>query len=215
MLSTTAQLLAKYRKEFERASNHALTQKLCNGSLTDRTLYIYLLQDRTFFEMGLKLICKIASMTPEVEALITLAKKIGFFASDENDYFHKCLSFLEKSLGDRQLQKLTDITISGVEQYVNFLVEMTKSNEYSYAYLITYLWVAEECYSVWAHNTPKAKHLHWKHQTWIDLHDGDHFIVWCEFLRNEVNNFSINDVEDSFLRTVNAEYIFFESCNNA
>ncbi|CAG62091.1 uncharacterized protein GVI51_L07777 [Nakaseomyces glabratus] len=214
--STSQILLDKYADLYKRTVTHPLPKELCEGTLQDRALYIYLTQDLEFFETGLRLICRVTSMCPEVPSLITLAKKIGFFASDENDYFRKCLSFLESELDKDTVKEIKDKKIiPGVDAYIDYLVELTKDQRYDYPALISYLWCAEQCYLDWAHGLPKKEGLHWKHQTWIDLHDGEHFITWCEFLRAEVDKFSVRQVEEVFAKTLQHEFNFFDSCYKA
>lgn len=215
-MSTTSQLIAKYQDIYKNATEHQFTKDLCQGILSDKRLFVYLTQDLNFFEVGLRLICKITSLAPDTHPLITLAKKIGFFANDENTYFQNCLVLLKKNLSDEDIIKYGDKTRSlpGVKPYVDFLKEMIDSTRFTYAQLITYLWVCEVIYLKWAHDLPRNENLHWKYQTWIDLHDGVHFIEWVDFLRKEVDKFSIAEVEDMFVKIVKYEYDFFESCYN-
>lgn len=215
MVTTTDSLLAKYQETFQKATEHQLTRELCLGTLQDAKLYTYLAQDLQFFETGLRLICKVTSLAPSVDSLIVLAKKIGFFANDENTYFRDALDLLKPAVDGSRREFLASEQIGSIRNYVGFLVEMTRDQNYSYAQLVTYLWCAEEVYWKWAHDLPRAGNLHWKYQTWIDLHDGEHFQVWCEFLRNEVNRYSLEEVESVFQKTLQLEFEFFEECYNA
>lgn len=215
MVSTTDALLSKYDKEFKKATEHPLTKELCQGTLKDATLYAYLAQDLQFFEQGLRLLCKLTALAPTAESLITLAKKIGFFANSENNYFQDALELLAPSVNESKGELLKTELVGRIKNYVDFQVEMTDDNKYTYAELVTYLWCAEEVYWKWAHDSPRAAHLHWKYQTWIDLHDGEHFQVWCEFLKKEVDRYTVEEVEKSFERTLKAEFEFFEESYNA
>ncbi|QLQ82558.1 hypothetical protein HG537_0H03210 [Torulaspora globosa] len=215
MMSTTDCLLVKYQDVFKKATEHELTKELCQGTLKDSILYTYLAQDLQFFETGLKLICKVTSLAPSVDSLITLAKKIGFFANDENTYFHDALELLKPAVEESRREFLGKEQIGSIKKYVGFLAEMTEDASYTYGQLVTYLWCAEEVYWKWAHDLPRAENLHWKYQTWIDLHDGEHFQVWCEFLKNEVDKYSLEEVETVFQKTLQLEYEFFEECYNA
>ncbi|QLG71353.1 hypothetical protein HG535_0B03930 [Zygotorulaspora mrakii] len=215
MQSTTDVLLAKNEALFKKATEHNLTKELCQGTLKDRTLYIYLAQDVQFFETGLRLLCKLTSLAPSTFSLITLAKKIGFFASDENTYFENALKLLGGSVAEEQREAFKAQKIGDIKSYVDFLEEMTNSTKYTYAELVTYLWVAEQVYWTWARDSPRKENLHWKYQTWIDLHDGEHFQVWCEFLRDEVNKYSVAEVEEMFKKVLQMEYEFFETSYSA
>ncbi|CAI1875844.1 hypothetical protein SEUBUCD646_0C00900 [Saccharomyces eubayanus] len=215
MSSTTDKLLQKHDSLLKRTTEHKFTKELCSGTLNDRSLYIYLTQDLLFFETGLRLICKTTSLAPTTNALITLAKKIGFFANDENSYFHDCLELLAPSLSKEERANFDNKIIPGIDTYIKFLEDFTKDSSVTWASLITYLWICEESYWIWARDTPRAPGLHWKHQKWIDLHDGEHFQVWCEFLKAEVDKFSVEEVESVFTRVLQLEFQFFETCYNA
>ncbi|SCV17521.1 related to Protein PET18 [Nakaseomyces glabratus] len=203
--STSQILLDKYADLYKRTVTHPLPKELCEGTLQDRALYIYLTQDLEFFETGLRLICRVTSMCPEVPSLITLLRRS---ASLPVMRMITSASDTVKEIKDKKI-------IPGVDAYIDYLVELTKDQRYDYPALISYLWCAEQCYLDWAHGLPKKEGLHWKHQTWIDLHDGEHFITWCEFLRAEVDKFSVRQVEEVFAKTLQHEFNFFDSCYKA
>ncbi|CAB4254681.1 similar to Saccharomyces cerevisiae YCR020C PET18 Protein of unknown function, has weak similarity to proteins involved in thiamin metabolism [Maudiozyma barnettii] len=214
--STTQALLSKYASLYKETTQHQLTNELCQGTLNDRTLYVYLAQDLIFFETSLRLICKATSLAPESSSLLTLAKKIGFFANDENTYFRDCLKYLEPAVpSENERQKFLGIMLPGVDKYIKFINESVVDTSMTYAQYITIIWACEQIYLSWAHDSPKKENLHWKYQTWIDLHDGEHFISWCDFLEAEVNKFSIEEVEKQFTTVLQHEYNFFDNCYKA
>ena len=214
--TTTQQLLEKYAPLYKKTTQHALTNELCLGTLSDRTLYIYLAQDLMFFETSLRLICKATSLAPESEPLITLAKKIGFFANDENTYFRDCLKELEPAVPDAaERSAFLDKMLPGVDSYIHFINDSVADNSLAYANYITVIWYCEQIYLSWAHDSPKRSDLHWKHQTWIDLHDGEHFISWCKFLEDEVNKYPLEMVEKQFATVLQHEFNFFDNCYSA
>lgn len=215
MTTTSDALLVKYGQLFKRATTHPLTEKLCQGTLENRTLFIYLAQDLQFFEEGLRLICKISSLAPTSHTLVTLAQKVGFFASAENTYFRDALELLQSSVDRKDSTYYLENRLPQVGSYVDQLIAMTREPSYQYSQLITYLWCAEMVYWQWAHNLPRASNLHWKYQTWIDLHDGKHFEEWCNFLRDEVDRYSLAQVESTFEKFLRLEHDFFESCYKA
>ncbi|CAI4056620.1 hypothetical protein SKDZ_03G0830 [Saccharomyces kudriavzevii ZP591] len=215
MSSTTDKLIQKHASLFKKATEHKFTNELCSGTLKDRSLYIYLTQDLLFFETSLRLICKTTSLAPTTHALITLAKKIGFFSNDENSYFHDCLELLAPSLTEAERAKFDHKAIPAVDTFLKLIEDLTKDNSVSWASLITDLWISEEAYWTWARDTPRAPGLHWKYQKWIDLHDGEHFQTWCEFLKAEVDKFSVEEVEGIFVKVLQLEVDFFDSCYNA
>ncbi|QLQ81311.1 hypothetical protein HG537_0F00720 [Torulaspora globosa] len=216
MVSTTDALISKYQELFRKTTEHPLTVELCQGTLPDRTLYIYLAQDLQFFQSGMRGMCNTASMAPDTESLITLAKQIGFFANDENTYFHDCLKLVEPAVSEQERQFYLNHYLPQVKVYMDLLQEKrTRRDLYGYPQLITAMWIAELVYWKWAHDLPRKPDLHWKHQRWIDLHDGKLFETWLEFLKNETDKLKIEEVEDMFQKTLQLEYDFFQSCYTA
>ncbi|CCK73478.1 Pet18p NDAI_0G04950 [Naumovozyma dairenensis CBS 421] len=215
MPSTSETLLIKYQSIYKKATEHVFTKELCQGTLDDRSLYIYLAQDLQFFEVSLRLICKITSLAPDTDSLITLAKKIGFFANDENTYFRDCLELLAPSVSEEERKKFSTTIIPGIDKYVQLLEELKADHSLKYCELITFLWCLEQVYLKWAHDLPRKENLHWKYQTWIDLHDGEHFESWCTFLKNQVDKYPVEEVEEIFVKTTELEFEFFDSCYSA
>lgn len=216
MVSTTEALVAKYQDLFKKTTEHPLTMELCQGTLADRTLYIYLAQDLQYFESGMRGMCNTTSMAPDTKSLITLAKQVGFFANDENTYFHDCLKLLEPSVTEKEREYFLTQYLPEVKAYMALLIEKrTKRDVYKYPQLITAAWIAELIYWTWAHNSPRKPNLHWKYQKWIDLHDGEHFETWLDFLRAEVDKLKVEVVEAMFLKTLELEYDFFQGCYTA
>lgn len=214
-MSVTQKLLDNHKELFEAATKHKLTTELCQGTLADRTLYIYLAQDLQFFSTGLRLISKTTSLAPEEHSLITLAKKIGFFANDENTYFQDCLKHLDGEISDStSLQKYSKESLLSVSKYIDYLKSMTNID--SYPKLITLVYTMELVYLQWAidalNDNTVPKGLHWRYKTWIDLHSGEHFEEWVEFLAEEVNKCSYDEVHEVFKDVLQLEYEFFESC---
>ncbi|QLG70789.1 hypothetical protein HG535_0A07310 [Zygotorulaspora mrakii] len=216
MVSTTDSLVLKYKDLFRKTTQHPLTNELCLGTLPDRILYVYLAQDLQFFESGLRGMCNAASMTPDTNSLLTLSKQIGHFANAENDYFHECLSEIKSSVTDEEQKYYSTQYLPEVKVYMDFLIEKRSDRKkYAYPQLVAAMWIAELVYWTWAHDSPRAKGLHWKYQTWIDLHDGEKFETWLRFLKEEVDKLKAADIEDMFKKTLELEYDFFQSCYTA
>ncbi|SCU91243.1 LAME_0E11782g1_1 [Lachancea meyersii CBS 8951] len=210
-MSVSQKLIDNHRELFEKATHHMLPKELCAGTLPDKVLFVYLAQDLQFFQSGLRLLTKTTSLAPDSDSLVTLAKKIGFFANDENDYFYKCLAEVSDSLSSSDGEHFRTNKLPQVERYIDYL-EKCARNETSYAKLITFVYCMELVYLEWPIYFPKADNLHWKHQTWIDLHAGSHFETWCDFLRAEVDKCDYNEVSEVFEKVLKLEYEFFEAC---
>ncbi|CCC66677.1 hypothetical protein NCAS_0A01170 [Naumovozyma castellii] len=214
MITTTKQLLAKHKDIYKKATEHEVTNKLCQGTLSDRVFYAYLAQDLQFFEVGMRLLCKIALRAPRISSFFTLSKTIGFFASDENTYFHDCLAVLAPSLSSEDKATFDNTLLPGVDIYVRYMEELTKG-DFTYAQLITCHWAGEQIYLQWAQTSRRKTGLHWKYQIWIDLHDSERFRNYVDFLANEVNQFPVEEVEEVFIKVVELEFEFFDRCYKA
>ncbi|KAI3406896.1 hypothetical protein KGF56_000188 [Candida oxycetoniae] len=211
---------------YTKAISQPLTNELCQGTLSNSRLYTYLVQDLKFFEFSLNLIGKTLSLCDDPGASIRLAKQIGWLADDENTYFRETLAELEK---DNDLSSVipkmrndNGITLPAVTKYIEYLEYMIHESK-TYIELITLCYTMEKIYLAWVEYNQErgtiVANLAPKFQTWIDLHSGEHFIEWVDFLQREVER-SITSEEkekinhDTFVKTVGLEIDFFESCYN-
>lgn len=210
-MSVSQKLIDSYQDLFNKATKHKLTEELCAGTLEDKKLFIYLAQDLQFFQSGLRLTCKLTSLAPTEHSLITLAKKIGFFANDENNYFQECLELLSPSLGKEEQLRYRETRLPLVDKYIK-LIEKLARDESSYAKLVTFTYCMELVYLQWPKNFNIPSNLHWKYKTWVDLHAGEHFETWCDFLKGEVDKCNYEEVAPVFAEVLKSEYEFFDSC---
>ncbi|KAI5967221.1 hypothetical protein KGF57_000436 [Candida theae] len=220
------QLIDKNKDEYNRATRHPLTNELCSGTLSDSKLFVYLTQDLQFFNYSLNLLGKTLALCDEPEASVRLAKQIGFLAEDENTYFADTLKELESSdLSSVVKMKKESIVLPEVTQYIDYLKYLINDST-SYSELITFCYVMEKVYLEWVEHNQQAnniaKGLPKKFQTWIDLHSGDHFIEWVQFLSNEVERRLELEAKDddkytkiyesTFIKSLKLESDFFEAC---
>ncbi|SCU91601.1 LAMI_0E06546g1_1 [Lachancea mirantina] len=210
-MSVSQRLVETHQRLFKEATEHALTKQWCDGTLDDKTIYVYLAQDLQFFQHGLRMTCKMTSLAPDEHSLVTLAKKIGFFANDENNYFQKCLSLLAGGLDSKAAEHYKTSQIPAVQKYIALLDRLV-AQDYSYAKLVTVCYCMELVYIQWPKANPVNDDLHWKYQTWIDLHAGEHFETWCQFLQEEVDKCDFDEVSEIFGEVLQHEYEFFDSC---
>ncbi|SCV04986.1 LANO_0G15984g1_1 [Lachancea nothofagi CBS 11611] len=210
-MSVSQKLIENHKVIFDKAVHHKLAGDLCAGTLPDKKLYIYLAQDLQFFQSGMRLLTKTTSLAPDNHSLLTLAKKIGFFANDENNYFYDCLAEVSDSLSPSDQDYFKNNQLPQVKKYIKYL-ERSAKDETSYAKLITFVYCMELVYVEWPKYFPHAANLHWKHQTWIDLHAGEHFETWCDFLRDEVDKCDYEEVSETFRMVLELEFEFFEAC---
>jgi len=214
-MTYTQRLLETHNTLFTKATTHIFTTELCKGTLPDEKLLLYLIQDLKFFQFGLRLTCKLASLCDSDPQQITLAKQIGFFANNENDYFTKCIEQLNTRVGDTDL---SNVTLPQVETYIAYLRNLLLSNHFTYKQLVTAHYLMEEVYLKWANDAIEQdiipKDIQWKYKEWIDLHSGESFSSWVNFLKDEVDRVGDETCDQIFVDMCKLEFEFFEACYN-
>lgn len=222
-MSFVQELHDKYSGKFLEVVSHPFTSELCQGTLPDHKLYTYLVQDLKFFQDCLKVLGTALTYCDDKEASIVIGKQIGFFCHDENTYFQTCLKQLETaSISELQTHVPSMLEkpcpeLPQVQRYLRKLADLAiNCNEYSE--IITYMYVMEKSYLGWVqYNEPMMAKLEYKHQEWIDLHSGDAFSKWVDFLGSEVERVAIDErvkksMCEAFECAVQLEIDFFEAC---
>ena len=220
-------LLEKHKIAYHRAITHPLTNELCKGTLPDFKLFTYLTQDLKFFQLGMNVFGKTLAYCDNTNSVISLSKQIGFIANDENDYFDKCLTQLKKTSKKELEQHCSKMLLGSnspvlppVDEYLQFLKYLACESQ-SYVEIITFMYVMEQVYLGWADfhllegNVPEG--LPYIYKEWIVLHSGNKFASWVKFLKREVNRVVVSQddrsqCEKTFLKALNLEIAFFDSC---
>ncbi|KAI5957234.1 hypothetical protein KGF54_000162 [Candida jiufengensis] len=223
MTSFVSELIEKHNGIYNTSISHPLTNELCQGILLNYQLFTYLNQDLKFFDYSLNVLGKALALSNEKSASIRLAKQIGWLAVDENDYFTNTLKELEwEQLPEVKGLRENNLTLPQVSKYIDYLKYLINDCN-SYLELITFCYVMEKVYLGWVEYNQEqnqiAAKLPPKFQIWIDLHNGEQFIEWVNFLQNEVERNIHDDAskkicEDAFVKAVNLETEFFEACYN-
>ncbi|KAH3669524.1 hypothetical protein WICMUC_004946 [Wickerhamomyces mucosus] len=214
MTSFSEQLKTKYSEQFKKATQHEFTEELVRGILSDDKLLVYLIQDLKFFQFGLRLTCKLASLSDDDKAQIAISKQIGFFANDENDYFTKAIEEVSNTTNF----DVKSLILQKTQRYVLYLKNLLENPKISYAQLVTVIYVMEDVYLEWAqrgidtHVIPID--LPYKYKEWIDLHSGAGFTSWVKLLKDEVDRVGDLTCEKFFQDILNLEYDFFDACYN-
>lgn len=219
-MSHLQQLLSKHCNLFEAATQHPLTNELCEGVLPDYKLYTYLVQDLKFFQLGLNLFGKALACCDAPQLAVVLGKQIGFISNDENTYFFATLQQLESTSMTEIQEHVPDMagvaqTLPAVQQYLDSLSYLTYES-LLYAEIVTFMYVMEKVYLGWAqYNANKKGELEYKHSEWIALHSGAAFEKWVGFLAAEVERVrEENDsvIEKTLVTTLQLEIDFFNAC---
>lgn len=226
-MSFVGNLLEKFHEKVEKASSHALTNELCDGSLPDFKLYTYLVQDLKYFQDGLNMFGNALTHCDKPDSAIVLGKQIGFLANDENTYFHRSLAQIkQESKSDLELRvpamlEKVPPALPEVQQYLQFLNYLAHEAK-SYGEIVISIYVMEVVYLKWAEKHLKrdraiVEALQYKHKEWVDLHSGEAFSAWVEFLAGEVERAALisdqqEKMEELFEKTLDLEISFFDAC---
>lgn len=217
------ELHEKYSAKFHEVVSHPFTTELCQGTLPDYKLYTYLVQDLKFFQDSLKVLGTTLAYCDDPVASIVIGKQVGFLAHDENTYFQTCLKQLETDSLEELREHAPSMlakpspTLPQVQKYLGVLRELA-FNCTEYAKIITYMYVMEKSYLGWVqYNEPTMGRLEYKHQEWVDLHNGPAFCKWVDFLASEVNRVAADAsarelMREAFQCAVQLEIDFFEAC---
>ncbi|CAH2450485.1 hypothetical protein PP7435_CHR4-0115 [Komagataella phaffii CBS 7435] len=225
------QLIEEYKELWLTATSNELTREWCQGTLHLSKLYVYLTQDLKYFGDGFRLLGKTISLCRRRQSLVSLGKHVGMLSNSENTYFVDCINDLTEQLlrdgmyNAEELEEISGLTLPAVERYLLFMRSMVESSTITYAEMITVMFVMEQVYLDWSNNGLRSKpdNLHWWFNEWIDIHSGENFESWCQFLKDEVDRCiqELKDanrddlvarVEEIFRETLELEVEFFKSC---
>ncbi|QGF23711.1 TenA family protein [Raineyella fluvialis] len=198
------------------ATGHRFVGELFAGSLDDRVLTHYLVQDYQFFDPFLRLLGEAVATAPSGVARLRLGRQLGMLTTEENGYFERTLNALDVSLDDRLHPPLGRATVD----LLDLMYEAIASH--SWPHVLSVLLVLEWVYLDWAEApdrpvvTPRDAH-----REWIDLHRGHEFRDWVTFLRQQLDAAEPSDEQAAehcrtlFHRTVRAEVAFFDAAYDA
>ncbi len=209
----SARLRASVSVDWEAAVGSQFVDELLAGTVDDAVLTRYLVQDYQFCDAFTALLGAATATAPDLADRLVFARQLGFFASDENDYFHRAFDALGVPESDRVAPQLTNATRA-------FDTVMRRAaDSRSYAAALAVLVVAEWLYLDWATrpdaNPPACTRP--EHLGWVDLHRGPEFTAWVDWLRSRLDAHEPSDpdeldmVTDLFQRAVRCEAAFFEA----
>lgn len=209
-MTFSAQLLDKYSSLYQKSISHPLTTELCTGTLPDEVLLTYLVQDLKYFKVGMNFFGRALSLCDHFPSMVVLGKQIGFIAEDEHGYFERVIGELTSAAeGGASGPINTKYGTSGaigttdgssgttdgsreaelpqVTEYINYMEYLLKEGDYGE--LITGLYVMEQVYLGWAQRNEEIipEGLEYKYKEWVELHRGEAFERWTEFLRREID----------------------------
>lgn len=198
---------------WDAAVGSRFVDELLAGTIDDGVLTHYLVQDYQFCDAFTALLGAATATAPDLADRLVLARQLGFFASDENDYFKRSFDALGVPESDRVSPTLTQAT----RAFDTVMRRAAASG--SYAAALAVLVVAEWLYLDWATRVdadPPAC-TRPEHRGWVDLHRGPAFTAWVEWLKSQLDAHEPTDpdeharVTDLFQRAVRCEGAFFDA----
>ncbi|GAA1157013.1 TenA family protein [Nesterenkonia sandarakina] len=167
-------------EDWDASVNHRFVDELFDGTLSDEVLARYLVQDYQFFDAFIAMLGACVATTDSKPARLRFAAQLGMLAADEDGYFQQ--SFAELGVPDSDV--VSPDLAAPTEEFIAQMWEVARSRDY--ADLLVVLVIAEWLYLDWGQRDlplPEAS----KHRGWIDLHRGEDFRAWTQFLIDELN----------------------------
>ncbi|MGC2942643.1 MULTISPECIES: TenA family protein [unclassified Brevibacterium] len=172
-------LLRSTSRQWAQAVDHRFVRELFAGTIDDAVMRDYLVQDYQFFESFLSMLGACVAHADALDARLRFAKQLGMLVADEDTYFVDSFAEFGVSPADYRDPELTAPTTG----FRDLMDDAVASAEYPQ--LLIVLVVAEWLYLDWAESrdaTPPRQ----VHRGWIDLHRGDAFRAWVQFLVDEL-----------------------------
>ncbi|EXF25973.1 transcriptional regulator, TENA/THI-4 family protein [Nesterenkonia sp. AN1] len=178
--SFAGQLRLATAEDWDASVHHRFVEELFAGTLSDEVLARYLVQDYQFFDAFVAMLGACVATTDSKPARLRFAAQPGMLAADEDGYFQQSFFELDVPAADVVSPPLAAPTA----EFIAHMWEVARSRDY--ADLLVVLVIAEWLYLDWGQRhlpLPEAP----KHRGWIDLHRGDEFRAWTQFLIDELN----------------------------
>lgn len=193
---------------WSQAVDHRFVIELFAGSVPDKVMASYLVQDYRFLDSFLTLLGAAMAATDSFEARLRLGLFTGMVSGEENTYFLR--SFEALGVNEQQRAEAPDMQPTAGFKAIMREAAATRS----YAAALAVLNVAEWLYLDWAIKAPQPLSANFVHAEWITLHDNPDFRDFVAFLRSELDRVGPSEPDvtrDFFLRAVALELAFFDS----
>lgn len=174
-----ATLRAATAPTWDAAVGHRFVKELFAGTLDDSVMKKYLIQDYQFFESFLSMLGACVAHADGIGPKLRFSKQLGFLEADENSYFLRAFAEVGASADEYDDPVLTDPTA----RFRTIMDDAVVSA--SYPDLLVVLVIAEWLYLDWGEREDPMPQRH-VHAGWIDLHRGDDFRGWVQFLVDEL-----------------------------
>jgi thiaminase/transcriptional activator TenA len=193
---------------WSQAVRHRFVTELLDGTIPDRVMAGYLIQDHRFLDSFLTLLGAALASADSFEARLRFGRFIGMVCGEENTYFLRAFEALGVTATQRA--ELPDTKPTAGFKAIMHEAAGTRS----YAAVLSVLVVAEWLYLEWASQARPPLPTNFVHAEWITLHDNPGFRDFVAFLRAELDRVgpaSEAASKDFFLRAVALERAFFDA----
>jgi thiaminase (transcriptional activator TenA) len=204
----TETLRAASEPEWSHAVAHRFVRELFAGTVPDRVMARYLIQDHRFLDSFLMLLGAALASADTFEARLRFGRFIGIVSSEENTYFLRAFD----SLGVTEDRRTADPDTPPTAGFKAIMREAAQTR--SYAAALSVLVVTEWLYLDWASRAPRPLPDNFVHAEWVTLHDSPGFRGFVDFLCAELDRVGPAQAElcrDFFRRAVVLELSFFEA----
>lgn len=209
--SLSAALRMRHFEAWTRATTHRFVQELGAGTLDDRILGGYLVQDYAFVEELATLVGLAVARAPTMAGKRLFAGFAAILTSDENTYFERCFD----SLGIAPSSRADPVLWPESREFLQLLRE---AGEGGYADILSVLLPAEWIYLDWGEAESASKPARFEHAEWIALHSGPGFAGFVAGVAREfdaaaaaLDAVALERVSDRFGRMVALEGAFFDA----
>ncbi|MDO5662589.1 MAG: TenA family protein, partial [Brachybacterium sp.] len=193
--SPVGRLYATADESWRATVEHRFVRELFAGTIEDDVLAGYLVQDYQFFDAFLSMLGACVAHADQVPPKLRFSAQLGMLAADENDYFQDSFDELGVAATDRTDPQLTPTTAA----FRDLMLDAVESGDY--AHLLVMLVIAEWIYLDWGERTdPMPERA--VHTGWIDLHRGEDFRGWVQFLVDELNRVAPTGDEEAMAALV-------------
>ncbi len=193
---------------WSQAVEHRFVSELFAGSIPDKVMASYLIQDHRFLDSFLTLLGAAMATADSYEARLRFGRFAGMVSGEEDTYFLR--SFKALGVSERERTETPDTLPTAGFKAIMREAAATRS----YGAALAVLNVAEWLYLEWAIRAPEPLPSNFVHAEWITLHDNPDFRDFIAFLRAELDRVGPTETKiarDFFLRTVKLELAFFNA----
>ena len=205
---TVGRLLKRSQDDWQSAVNHRFVKELFEGTIENKVLKEYLIQDYHFFDAFLSMLGACVAHADKLDSKLRFAKQLGFLEADEDGYFLKAFRELKVSEKDYLEATLHPVT----KDFQKLMYSAVDSSDY--AQLLVMLVIAEGLYLDWGSKDLPLPESY-LHQEWINLHKGPFFVEWVQFLVDELNRITteredLTELQERWNQAVGLELAFFD-----